>query len=892
MDALPFSYATLANVGLIENLHAAYIQDPKSVDPSWRQFFEGVEFGSTFQQKGASSESSDVRIDHLIAAYRTFGHLAAHVNPLEEKGADVPELELARFGFSKTDLDQSFPTCGYLPISTAPLKTLLAALQKSYCRTIGIEYFGTGAMQEWLKKQIEPSFDYALLREEKLQLLDLLIRAELLESFLHVKYVGQKRFSLEGGETLIPILTAILDTGVEEGVKEAVIGMAHRGRLNVLSNVLGKPYATLFAEFEDHEPSEFAEGTGDVKYHKGFIKEGRNKEGEMHITLSPNPSHLEAVDPVVEGISRAHQEKREASAVLPILLHGDAALAGQGVVYETMQLGKLGGYKTGGTIHIVINNQIGFTTLPKESRSTLYCTDLARTFGAPVFHVNAEDPEGCFVIAKLCARMRQRFGCDLFIDLNCYRKYGHNEGDEPSFTQPLFYQTIRNKKSIREIYREKLLQEKILDTEGANLREEQFKEELMHAFIQAKTPPVVTEKRRDREAVQVVQTAVEASLLQSLSRKMCQVPENFSLHPKVAKLLEERLKMVGADSKIPTIDWGMGEHLAYATLLLEGKDVRISGQDVCRGTFSHRHAALIDQKNEESYSPLSHLKEGQGQFAIYNSPLSEFAVLGFEFGYSLVSPNALVIWEAQYGDFSNGAQVIIDQFLTTSEQKWASPSSLVVQLPHGYEGQGPEHSSARLERFLQLAGNENIQIVNCTTSAQLFHLLRRQLHQQRRTPLIIFTPKKLLRDPQALSPLDAFTQGEFSEVLDDPSGVQSPERLLFCSGKVYYDLVQERASRKQEGIAIIRIEQLYPLNERKIAQLCARYHGYKSCYWIQEESRNMGAWEYIAPLLTNIVKQEMHYAGRERSAATAVGSHAQHLKQYKAFMDKAYESRN
>jgi 2-oxoglutarate dehydrogenase E1 component len=900
MSKPSFSYASLANLPLIERLYASYLADPQSVDPSWRLFFEGVEFAAGLSRReGVKEESPDLRVYLMIQAYRTFGHLLARFNPIEVRPVEeTSALSLETLGFKPEECARLFPTCGFLPTPQAPLQEIIEALKQTYCGSIGVEYMGLGEpeLEAWLQKRIEPRFDLRLSAEEKLRALHMLNRAEIFESFLHTKYVGQKRFSLEGGETLIPMLAAMAEAGAVQGVKEIVLGMSHRGRLNVLANILNKSYALIFHEFEDHYSPELLEGTGDVKYHKGFCGSFAALQGEeVAVTLCANPSHLESVDPVVEGQVRALQEragwKEGRRTAVPLLIHGDAAVAGQGVVYETMQLRGLNGYGTGGTVHIVINNQIGFTTLPKDARSTRYCTDLAKSFGAPVLHVNAEDPEGCLAAAKIAMEMRQTFHCDVFIDLNCYRKHGHNESDEPLFTQPLEYQLIKKKTSIRAVYRERLIQEGVLSREQADALEQTFRSDLQKALDSVKKKEHLPPKPTPPQAYsfQPAATAVAQEKLIALSEKFCAVPEGFHIHPKIARLLKERLEAVKGGAAQAAIDWGMGEYLAYASLLDQGIHVRLSGQDARRGTFTHRHAVWVDQVDEKRYFPLSKLQEKQALFDVYNSPLSEFAVLGFEFGYSLSYPEALVIWEAQFGDFSNGAQIVIDQYITASEQKWGYRSNLVLLLPHGYEGQGPEHSSARLERFLQLSADENIQVVNCTTPAQFFHVLRRQVLRAVRKPLVIFSPKALLRLPQCVSPLSAFASGSFEEILDDPEPPQKRERLLLCSGKIYYDLVQERSLRgAQDAVAIVRIEQLYPLDLDRLQRLLSRYSAVKTLFWVQEEHSNMGAWDYIRPVLEQLAPGRVRYAGRTRSASPAAGSYALHKQQHAALMDAAF----
>lgn len=898
MEQADLSYANLANLPLIESLYENYLVDPQSVDDSWRHFFEGMEFAKISLGRGAVGKgaSDDLRIYYLIQAYRSYGHLFSSFNPVATQAPVLPEeLNLQKLGFAKEEMERPFPTCGFLDKSKASLKEIIDALQKTYCGLIGVEYMGMGApeVEAWLQNRIEPYFPLQLEASEKLEILKDLNKAELFESFIHTKYVGQKRFSLEGGETLIPMLAMVLESGGEEHVSEVILGMAHRGRLNVLANILNKSYSAIFREFEDHYTPDLIEGTGDVKYHKGFGGGIKTKQGKsISVSLSANPSHLEAVDPVVEGEARAKQErKRDKSKreeVVPILIHGDAAIAGQGVVYETLQLGNLNGYGTGGTLHIVINNNIGFTTLPKDTRSTRYCTDIARAFGAPVFHVNAEDPEGCVAVAKIAIQIRQKFKCDVFIDLNCYRKYGHNEGDEPTFTQPLEYKLIKEKKSIREIYRNKLIQEGVLEQSRADAMEAEFKASLHQALESIQSAPAAPPQKIQKEN-STISTAVPQEKLLSLSEKICTVPAGFHIHPKIQKLLQERLKMVRESTA--AIDWGMGEALALSTIVDQGIDLRLSGQDSRRGTFSHRHSVWVDQENQQKYFPLSHISEKQGLCDIFNSPLSEYAVLGFEFGYSLFHPECLVIWEAQFGDFNNGAQIIIDQFISASEQKWGQSTNLTLLLPHGYEGMGPEHSSGRMERFLQLCGDDNMQVANCTTPAQYFHLLRRQALRSVQKPLIVFTPKALLRHPVCVSSLNDFAKGTFQEVIDDPQPPAKTKRLIFCCGKVYYELAAEREKRKNSDTAIIRIEQLYPFPKEKIKELLKKYAGFQECVWVQEEHRNMGAWDFIRPLLEDAVAIKVNYAGRVQSASPAAGSFALHKKQLAQLLDEAFTQR-
>jgi 2-oxoglutarate dehydrogenase E1 component len=913
-----------SNIAYIEEQYARYRENPALVDASWHQFFSDFERKSLtspisptpatlFTSSTTASTppiqspaSDDVRIDHLIQAYRVYGHLAAKVNPVMIQPLSEPiQLQLKTFGFTSTDLSKQFPTRGLLSQATAPLEEIIHVLQDIYCGTIGFEYMGLQIplLDEWIQQKIESTrFGIPLSNSQKKTILQQLNQAELLESFLHMRYTGQKRFSLEGGETLIPMLDSVIETGSGLGVKEFVLGMAHRGRLNVLNNILNKSHADIFAEFEDEYIPTAFEGSGDVKYHKGFSAEVKSPSGApVKIFLSPNPSHLESVDPVVEGQTRAKQEKigdgDKHEVVMPLLIHGDAALAGQGVVYETMQLYRLPGYTTGGTLHFVINNHIGFTSTAAETQSTAYCTDIAKTFSAPVFHVNAEDPEACVFVTQLAVELRQKFHCDVFIDLNCYRKYGHNEGDEPAFTQPLTYDIIRKKQSIRELYRDQLIQHGVLDKATIDAMESDYTQALQKALEERKasiqkstqqdpsknTSPSFT---KSINRFPTIDTKVSKEVLLNVATSLCTVPDKFSVHKKLQRLLEERRAMVQDKQEGKPVDWGMAELLAYGSLLWEGTHVRLSGQDCRRGTFSHRHATWIDQTTGDFYSPLNHLHDGQGSFDVFNSPLSEFAALGFEFGYSCAYPEALVIWEAQFGDFCNGAQIIIDQYIAPSAHKWGQEVGLVMLLPHGYEGQGPEHSSGRMERFLQLSGNDNIRVVNPTTPAQLFHLLRRQMLNPLHKPLIVFTPKGLLRYPACTSSLSELTTGNFQEIVDDPETPKNVKRIVLCSGRFYYDLIAERQKTDTKDLTIIRIEQLYPLNTEKLSALFAKYPEATEYIWAQEEPSNMGAWNYLFPILLSLIpkNRSITYVGRDCSASPAVGSHALHKNQHAKLM--------
>lgn len=777
----------------------------------------------------------------------------------------------------------------------APLKEIIAQLEQIYCGAIGFEYldFSDQEVASWIQQEIEQKPKIVFSLEDKRQILDALNRCEFFETFLHTKYTGQKRFSLEGEETLLPVLLEIMETGSFLGVEEIIVGMAHRGRLNVLVNFLQKHYTVLFREFEDTALLATG-GSGDVKYHKGFsskILTRSNKEMILH--LAANPSHLEAVDSVVLGQARAKQGEDQKAKVIPILIHGDAALTGQGVVYESLQLKNLSGYSVGGTVHIVLNNQVGFTTPPHEGRSTHYCTDIAKTFRAPVFHVNAEDPEGSVFAAKLALQIRQKFHCDVFLDLNGYRKYGHNEGDEPSFTQPLQQKIIRNKKSIREIYCQKLLTEGHLEENLAQEMEKKFKTVLQEALVSAQAADKILEPHEilghswedylsdpRKSLFESISTSVSSEQLKIILKKTAEVPSEFQLHPKLKKMFEER-------TKATLFDWSTAEWLAFGSLLLEKISIRCSGQDMERGTFSQRHMVWIDQASENYYIPLAHLSQNQGSFQIFNSPLSEYAVMGFELGYSWFSPGTLVLWEAQFGDFFNGAQIIIDQFLSSAEQKWHRSSSLVLLLPHAFEGQGPEHSSARMERFLQLCANDNMQIVNPSTPAQYFHILRRQALCKKKTPLILFTPKSLLRDPVCTSSLKDFSEGSFEEFLNDPEPPKNPKKILLCSGHIFYDLFKER--KKHPEFTILRLEQLYPLHTEKLKKLLLR-HSVSDIRYVQEEPENMGAWRFLQPQISELLPANTHlkYVGREASASPATGSPSKHKKELEALLHEAF----
>ena len=820
-------------------------------------------------------------------------------NPVRERRKYTPTLALEHFELEKADLETTFQAGSIVGIGPSTLQEIIAHLEQVYCQSIGVEYMYIRKPEEveWIKNRLHqnnntPTFDV----NQKQHILHKLNQATAFESFLHTKYVGQKRFSLEGAESLIPALDALIEKGAELGVEEYVMGMAHRGRLNVLANIFNKTYKDIFSEFEGKEYEERL-FDGDVKYHLGFTSEQTCDNGKkVTLSLSPNPSHLEAVDPVVEGISRAKIDEKyagDSTKLVPILLHGDAALAGQGVVYEVIQMAQLDGYKTGGTIHIAINNQIGFTTNYLDARSSTYCTDVAKVTLSPVFHVNGDDAEAVVHAMQIATEYRQKFKKDVFIDLLCYRKYGHNEGDEPRFTQPLLYKAISKHKNPREIYNQKLMSEGVVEANIAKEMEAEFKLLLQERFDESKevekafiTPFLGQEWKSFKKAtaqdfIASPETSVSPEELQSVAKKIYDIPEVNKLFKKSQRLLSDRKKMFEETKKL---DWAMGELLAYGTLLKEGHPVRLSGQDVERGTFSHRHAVLKLEASEKEICPLNNISENV-KFTAYNSLLSEYGVLGFDYGYSMVNPNALTIWEAQFGDFSNGAQIMLDQFISAAEDKWKMMNGLVMLLPHGYEGQGAEHSSARMERYLQLCAQYNMQMVNCTTPANFFHVLRRQLKRDFRKPLVVFTPKSLLRHPSCYSTIEEFTNGKFQEIIDDSIEASSVKKLVLCSGKLYYELLQERKENKRTDIAIVRLEQLYPIAEQQLQKIIKKYNP-EHLVWAQEEPENMGAWSYILRSLRHL---PFEVIARNESAATASGSSKRSAKRQNEIIKQVFK---
>ncbi|MFI0434242.1 MAG: 2-oxoglutarate dehydrogenase E1 component [Parachlamydiaceae bacterium] len=905
MDEEDVLKSQILSVSFLENLFHA--SGSKELDPSWMEFFQQIEDGkkiaapfSVVSEKMPGHE----RIEKVVNAYRCHGHLSAQVNPIALDPSLKPDhLEFAHLGFEPSEQQELFPTLGLLAEEKASLSKIVDRLNQLYCQSIGYEFKGIvePVVESWIQSEIESGrLDQPLNVENKLAILDFLTKAEGLEEFLHIKHAGKKRFSLEGAESLIPMLAFLVSKGAEDGVQEFCIGMSHRGRLNVLANLLNKSISSIVQDFDEEYEPVSVEGMGDVRYHKGYVNEcvetycGKR----IKLTVPPNPSHLESIYPVVEGQTYAKQfladDEEKRSLVIPLLIHGDAAFSGQGVVYETLQMSQLEGFETGGTLHLILNNQIGFTTSAQSARSTLYCSDIAKTFRAPVFHVNCEDPEICVKIALFAFEIRQRFHCDIFIDLNCYRKYGHNEGDEPVFTQPLHYEMIRKKQSIRSLYVDQLLKESSIEKDAADERKEAFRESLRKASSKGEIKESFSSAQSFILDCSVslfsrTETKVDVAVLRRVTDSFLLIPEGFHLHPKVKSVFQERAQLILEDRPI---DWATAELLAYGTLVDEGVAVRLVGQDSGRGTFSHRHALWVDQSNNTSYFPLSHIRPGQGRFEVFNTSLSEAAALGFEYGYSTVSTRGLTIWEAQFGDFANSAQVMIDQYIASGEQKWRQTSNLVLLLPHGFEGQGPEHSSARLERFLSLAADDNMSIVNPTTPAQFFHLLRRQVKQSHRQPLVVMTPKGLLRHPSCISCVKDLTDGQFLSILHDVNQGAAIKKMLFCSGRIFYDLDAYKKKEGRDDIAIIRIEQLYPLNIEELQQVINQYRTCEKYEWVQEEPENMGAWSFIFPYLSQAIlpKTAISYVGRKKSASPATGFYARHKQELAHILDQVFHT--
>jgi len=940
-ESLQNSYLFGGNAPYVEELYEAYLDNPGSVPDNWRSYFDQLQHmpatdgqaatrdqahapivesfairakTNGFAQRAKESDlavaTKQVHVQSLIAAYRSLGSRWADLDPLKRTDRPaIPELDPAFYGLNEADLDQVFSAANtyFSSASTMTLRDILKALRDTYCRSVGAEFMHASdpAVKRWVQERLESTLSAPTVSAEgKRNLLQQLTEAEGLERYLHTKYVGQKRFSLEGGDSFIASMDELVHHAGEAGVQEIVVGMAHRGRLNMLVNIMGKMPGDLFAEFEGHHAEGLSDG--DVKYHNGFSSDLSTRGGPMHLSLAFNPSHLEIVNPVVEGSVRARQERRGVDGykqVLPVLVHGDAAFAGQGVVMETLNLAETRGYGTGGTVHLVINNQIGFTTSdPRDTRSTIYCTDVSKMIEAPVFHVNGDDPEAVAFTTRLALDFRMKFGRDVVVDIVCFRKLGHNEQDTPSLTQPLMYKSIGAHPGTRKLYADKLTAQGVLKQgEGDQLVKDyrQYMEDGQRTIEPVLTnykskyaidwTPFLNAKWTDQ-----ADTGVPLAELKSIGEALTQTPAGFTPHALVTKLLNDRRAMARGEQNL---DWGMGEHLAFATLVKAGYAIRITGQDSGRGTFTHRHAVLHDQNRERwddgTYIPLQNVSAEQAPFTVIDSVLSEEAVLGFEYGYSCADPNTLTIWEAQFGDFVNGAQVVIDQFIVSGEAKWGRQSGLTLMLPHGYEGQGPEHSSARIERFLQLCADNNIQVVQPTTASQIFHLLRRQMVRKFRKPLVILTPKSLLRNKDAGSPLKDLSSGRFQPIipeLDAQIKAASVKRVLVCSGKVYYDLVHGRADRKDDSVAIIRVEQLYPFAHKTFEAELHKYPKATEVVWVQDEPQNQGPWFYVQHHLYQNMSagQKLGYAGRLASASPAVGYLAKHQEQQKALVDQAF----
>ncbi|MBC7450608.1 MAG: 2-oxoglutarate dehydrogenase E1 component [Cytophagales bacterium] len=924
-----YSYVSNAEVSYVDEMYQAYRQDPASVDETWQKFFEGYNFSlEKYGEKGATNGGStnagltgngvaavasspattvsekEVRVHYLIHAYRSRGHLRAKTNPVRQRKDRKPLLDLVDFGLTDADLDVVFEAGNELGIGNASLRKIVDTLKFIYEGSIGFEYMYIRKPEKlaWLRNKIEKeSLAYSLTLEEKKRILSKLNEAVVFENFLHTKYVGQKRFSLEGGETTIPALDKMISVSAELGVEEVVIGMAHRGRLNVLANIMGKTYEQIFNEFEGNIKPDMTMGDGDVKYHMGYSSEVVTANGQkINLKLMPNPSHLEAVDPVVLGFVRAKGDRLygyDYKKVLPVLIHGDAAVAAQGIVYEIVQMSKLNGYQTGGTIHFVINNQVGFTTDFEDARSSIYCTDVAKIIDAPVMHVNGDDPEAVSFCMRLASEYRQKFNEDIFIDMVCYRRHGHNESDEPKFTQPKLYNVISRHANPRELYNQKLIERGDVDAEIAKNMDREFRDMLQDRLNQVKqTPLPYSLQKMEKEWTELRKatkddfdvspdTSITQDVIDQVGKAITDIPADFKPLKQIEKLLKDRKEQLQDTKKV---NWATAELLAYGSLLLEKKIVRFSGQDVQRGTFSHRHAVLKDAETNEPYYSLNHISDNQKRFRIYNSLLSEYGVLGFEYGYAMANPSALVIWEAQFGDFANGTQVMIDQFVTSGETKWQRMNGLVMLLPHGYEGQGPEHSSARLERFLGLCANNNIVVTNITTPANMFHALRRQLKWEFRKPLINMAPKSLLRHPLVVSDISEFTNGKFQELIDDANvDVKKVKRVLFCTGKVYYDLLEEQKTTKRNDVAIVRIEQLYPYPEKQMQAIFAKYKA-AEYVWVQEEPYNMGAWGYILRRMYLMNNTQIEVISRDEASSPAVGYLKAHNEKQAEIVKRAF----
>lgn len=890
-----FSYLGNINIEAIESMYQQYLKDPESLDQSWKDFFKGFEFArENFRDEIRTEIHSETfdkefKVINLIDAYRKRGHLFTKTNPVRSRRKYFPTLDLENYGLSENDLDTVFHAGKELGMEPASLRDIVDHLKLTYCQSVGAEYMfiRDPAKLKWLKGRMEGSKNMTQFTvEEKKEMYLHLRNAVGFEKFIHKKFTGQKRFSIEGAEILIPGMIALVEKGAELGVQEFMIGMPHRGRLNVLANVLQKPYEQIFKEFEGEE---YEEGIalGDVKYHLGYYSDIRTLSGKkLRLNVLPNPSHLESEASVVEGLSRSKIDNTyngDLKNLVPVVVHGDAAIAAQGVVYEVIQMSLLPGYKTGGTIHIVINNQVGFTTNYLEARSSTYCTDIAKVIKAPIFHINGDDVEALIHTIRMALEYRMEFQSDVFIDILGYRKYGHNEGDEPRFTQPLLYKAIEKHPNLRDIYSKNLISQGIYSEEDTSQSEQDYEQILEEKFSASKKISRVSIQRflkddwkgfkyaQPSDFEKQIETGVERERLLGLAKQINSLPKDLKFFSKIHRLVEDRQAMISQNR----IDWALGELLAYGTLIQEGHSVRLTGQDTVRGTFAHRHAAFVIEDTDQQYIPLKNLKEAKAKFEIYNSPLSEYGVLGFEYGYALGTPEGLTIWEAQFGDFANVAQVIFDQYISSAEEKWGIMNGIVVYLPHGYEGQGPEHSSARIERFLSMAARNNIQIVNCTTPSNFFHILRKQVHARFRTPLIIFTPKSLLRHPQCVSTLNELESGSFNEVYDDPDvDISEVRRVVYCSGKIYYDLLARKQHFHARDIALVRLEQLHPFPLKKVMAVHKKYRNNLLSLWVQEEPENMGPWRHIRNEMQEIAPVPVT---RQASGSPATGLHKIHL---------------
>lgn len=905
-----YSYISNAEVGYLDQLFQNYKQDPASVDPTWQKFFEGYEFSQQrFGENGNAPAGTDslsikeTQVRNLIFQYRSFGHLKSKTNPVRERRNHNVNLDHKSVGLTDADLDTEFDVAAEIGMQRSTLRKIIERLNTVYLGPIGFEhnFIRNDDIRAWLYQKIEKEYySYNPGQEEKKRILSKLNEAVVFENFLHTKFLGQKRFSLEGGENTIPALHTIINKSAEMDVKEVVIGMAHRGRLNVLSNILGKTYEQIFTEFEGNvSPENLTMGDGDVKYHLGYSSHINTPSGKkIYVKLTPNPSHLEAVDPLVLGYTRGQIDDEyngELSKGMAILIHGDAAVAGQGIVYEVVQMSGLPGYTTGGTIHFVINNQVGFTTDYDDARTSIYCTDIAKIVDAPVLHVNGDDAEAVSFASNLAVEYRMKFGKDIFIDLLCYRRHGHNESDEPKFTQPKLYNIIAKHPNPREIYVKRLVERGEVDAALADEMDKNFRNQLQDRLNEVKQKPLPYKPQKMEEEWdqlrwakpedfdQSPDTSLSQATIDKVGKALATIPDGFKPLKQIEKLLKDRSAAFFEDK---VLGWAEAELLAYGSLLLEKTPVRMSGQDVKRGTFSHRHAYFFDANTNEPFCALNHLDKSQAKFHIYNSLLSEYGVLGYEYGYSMSSPNSLVLWEAQFGDFANGAQVMIDQFISSAESKWQRMNGLVMLLPHGYEGQGPEHSSCRPERFLQLAAEYNMIVANPTTAANIFHLLRRQVKWEFRKPCVVFSPKSLLRHPGVASPLQEFTSGTFKEVIDDAS-VKAKEvnRVILCSGKIYYDLLEAQAKRKTKDTAIVRLEQLYPFPEKQLNSVLKKYKDAK-VVWAQEEPANMGAQSFILRMMP---KHDIEFVSRKASASPATGYTKVHKVEQEKLVNKAFE---